>query len=110
MREPQLCVTVTGKTMEDLRRARDAAAQADLVEGRLAGGGRPDGRGRGGAVDGSEEERERLLAAALDAGAEFVDVEARAACAPALLARRRGRGVVLSMHAFGDVPAALADR
>lgn len=113
--------------MEDLRRARDAAAQADLVEVRLDGVDRPDGRGaiegrrrpvivtcraswEGGAFDGSEEERGRLLAAALDAGAEFVDVEARAPCAPALLGRRRGRGVVLSMHAFGDVPTDLADR
>lgn len=127
MRNPQLCLTVTAKTMEDLRRARDAAAQADMVEVRLDSVDRPDGRGaiegrrrpvivtcraswEGGAFNGSEEERERILAAALDAGAEFVDVEARAAFAPALLRRRRGRGVVLSMHALGDVPTDLADR
>jgi len=42
MREPQLCVTVTGRTMEELRRARDAAAHADLVEVRLDGVDRPD--------------------------------------------------------------------
>ena len=115
------------RTMDDLRRARDAAAQADLVELRLDGVDRPDPRGaiegrrrpvivtcrpswEGGAFNGSEEERERILTAALDAGAEFVDVEARAAFAPALVSRRRGRGIVLSMHVAGDVPADLADR
>src|SRR5512139_3341919 len=115
MRDPQLCVTVTGKTMAELRLARDAAMQADLVELRLDGVDRPDGRaaieGRrrpvivtcrasweGGAFDGSEEERERVLVSAPDAGAEFVDGEAAGTFAPALVGRRRGRGVVLSIH------------
>jgi 3-dehydroquinate dehydratase/shikimate dehydrogenase len=115
------------RTMDDLRRARDAAAQADLVELRLDGMDRPEPRGaiegrrrpvivtcrpswEGGGFGGSEEERERILTAALDAGAEFVDVEARAAFAPALISRRRGRGIVLSLHLAGDVPADLADR
>ncbi len=64
----------------------------------------------GGGFRGTEEERERILAAALDAGAEFVDVEHRAAFAPALLKRRGGRGVVVSMHAYGPVPADLAQQ
>jgi 3-dehydroquinate dehydratase/shikimate dehydrogenase len=127
MRNPQLCVTVTGKTMEELRQARDAAVQADIVELRLDGVDRPDplgaieGRRRpvivtcraaweGGGFGGSEDERQRILTAALDAGAEFVDVEAKAAFAPALVNRVRGRGVVLSLHAFGDIPADLANR
>lgn len=127
MRDPQLCVTVTATTMEALRAARDAAVQADIVEVRLDGVDRPDplgaieGRRRpvivtcraaaeGGAFRGTEEERERILTAALDAGAEFVDVEASAGCAGALINRRRGRRIVLSMHAFGDVPADLAAR
>ena len=105
--------------MEELRRARDGAAHADLVEVRLDPVDRPDavgaieGRRRpvvvtcrasweGGGFHGSEEERERLLADAQDAGAEFIDVEARAEFVPTIVRRRRGRGIVLSMHAFGD--------
>lgn len=114
----QLCVTVTGRTMEEVRRARDSAAGADVVEVRLDGVDRPDpaaaleGRLRpviitcrpkweGGAFEGSEEERGRLLLAASAAGAEFVDVELRAECAAEILRLRRGRGVVVSMHHFG---------
>ena len=113
--------------MEALRRGRDAAAGADLVELRLDGVAGPDvcgaleGRHRpvivtcrprweGGAFDGSEEERERLLTEAVAAGAEFVDVEARAEFVPSILRQRRGRGIVLSMHAFGAVPGDLAAR
>jgi 3-dehydroquinate dehydratase/shikimate dehydrogenase len=127
MRDPLLCVTVTGRTMEELRRARDAAAHADLVELRLDSVDRPDavgaieGRRRpvivtcrasweGGGFRGSEEERERLLSDAQAAGAEFVDVEARAEFVPAITRRRRGRGIVLSSHLFGDPPADLQDR
>jgi 3-dehydroquinate dehydratase/shikimate dehydrogenase len=127
MREPLVCVTVTGRTMEELRRARDAAADADLVELRLDTVERPDavgaveGRRRpvivtcraaweGGCFRGSEEERERVLSDAQAAGADFVDVEAQAGFAGALIRRRRGRGVVLSMHAFGETPPDLIDR
>jgi 3-dehydroquinate dehydratase/shikimate dehydrogenase len=127
MHTPLLCVTVTGRTTEELRRARDAAASADLVELRLDGVDRPDpvaaleGRRRpaivtcrptweGGGFDGSEEERHRILEAAIHAGAEFVDVEARAQFVPAILRLRRGRGVVLSSHTFDGVPADLAGR
>jgi 3-dehydroquinate dehydratase type I len=89
--DSQLCVTVTGRTMEELRRARDAAAHADLVELRLDSVDRPDALGaiegrrrpvivtcraawEGGGFRGSEEERERILSAAEAGGAEFVDV------------------------------------
>lgn len=128
MPEPLLCVTVTGRTMAELRRARDAAARtADLVELRLDGVDRPDVAGaldgrlrpvivtcrpvweRGG-FTGAEEDRERLLSEAAAAGAEFVDVEVQAAFASALVRSRRGRGVVVSMHAYGPPPSDLPER
>ena len=113
--------------MEELRRARDAARFADLVEVRLDLVDRPDaigaleGRRRpilvtcraqweGGGFQGSEEERERLLSEAQNAGAEFVDVEARAEFVSTITRRRRGRGIVLSLHAFGEPPCDLAER
>jgi 3-dehydroquinate dehydratase/shikimate dehydrogenase len=113
--------------MEELRRARDAATGADMVEVRLDSVDRPDALGaiegrrrpiivtcraswEGGWFRGSEEERERLLAQAQAAGAEFVDVEARSEFVPAITRRRRGRGIVLSMHAFGEPPVDLAER
>ncbi len=113
--------------MEELRRGRDAATGADLVELRLDGVDRPDVQGaiegrhrpvivtcrptwEGGLFDGPEEARERLLTEAIAGGAEFVDVESRAEFVPAILRQRRGRGVVLSMHAFGAVPGDLAAR
>jgi 3-dehydroquinate dehydratase/shikimate dehydrogenase len=113
--------------MEELRRARDAASFADIVELRLDTVDRPDaigaidGRRRpvivtcradweGGSFTGSEEERERILSEAQAAGAEFVDVEARAGFAAALAGRRRGRGIVLSLHAFDERPQDLVQR
>lgn len=113
----QICVTVTGRTMGEVRRARDAASAADVVEVRLDGVERPEvaaaleGRRcpvivtcrpawEGGKFDGSEEERERLLLAALRGGAEFVDVELRAGFAADILRRRRGQGVIASLHRF----------
>jgi 3-dehydroquinate dehydratase/shikimate dehydrogenase len=127
MRDPLVCVTVTGRTMEEIRRARDAAAQADLVEMRLDHVDRPDALGavegrrrpvivtcraswEGGSFSGSEEEREQLLTDAQAAGAEYIDVEARAEFVPAMVRRRRGRGIVLSMHDFERVPPDLGDR
>jgi 3-dehydroquinate dehydratase/shikimate dehydrogenase len=126
-RVPQLCVTVTGRTMDELRRARDTASNADLVEVRLDSVDRPDALGaiegrrrpvivtcraawEGGGFTGSEEERERLLTSAEAGGAEFIDVEARADFVPAITRRRRGRGIVLSMHAFGEPPSDLVER
>jgi 3-dehydroquinate dehydratase/shikimate dehydrogenase len=113
--------------MEELRRARDAASFADIVEVRLDTVDRPDALGaidgrrrpvivtcraawEGGSFGGSEEERERILSEAQAAGAEFIDVEARAGFAPAFARRRRGRGIVLSLHAFGEPPANLVQR
>jgi 3-dehydroquinate dehydratase / shikimate dehydrogenase len=127
MRDPQVCVTVTGRTMDEVRRQRDAADGADLIEVRLDGVDHPDaaaaldGRRRpvlvtcrpvweGGRYEGSEEARQRLLEQAIAAGAEFVDIEARAAFAPDLIRSRRGRGVVASLHTFGPVPADLEGR
>lgn len=125
--EPLICVAVTGQTMEELRRARDGADGADIVEVRLDTVDRPDpvgaleGRMRpviatcraaweGGFFRGSEDERRRILEQALAAGAEFVDVEARAEFADALIHQRRGRGVVLSWHDFQGTPPDLASR
>ena len=113
--------------MRDLRAARDADDRADLVELRLDFVDRPDvagalsGRRRpvvvtcrasweGGRFAGSEEERQRILEAAVDAGAEYVDVEAAAAFAPHLIARRQGRGMVVSHHDFQAPPRDVEDR
>jgi 3-dehydroquinate dehydratase/shikimate dehydrogenase len=127
MGTPHICVTVTGRTMDDIRRARDGAVHADLVELRLDGVERPDvatalaGRSRavivtcrpdweGGQYQGDEGGRRRLLAAALDQGAEFVDVEAASPFADELLRRGRGRRIVLSAHFFGRPPLDLPAR
>jgi 3-dehydroquinate dehydratase/shikimate dehydrogenase len=104
--------------MDELRRARDGASAADIVEVRLDGVDRPDpvgaveGRLRpvivtcrpkweGGAFEGAEEDRRGLLLAAQAAGAEFVDVELHAAWAAELVRMKRGRGVIVSLHRFG---------
>lgn len=114
---PQICVTVTGRTMEEIRRKRDAAVGADIVEVRLDGVDRPDAAGaiegrlrpvivtcrprwEGGEFDGSEEERRRILTEAMVAGAEFVDVELRATFAADVIRLRRGHGVIASLHLF----------
>jgi 3-dehydroquinate dehydratase / shikimate dehydrogenase len=127
MPEPLLCETVTGRTMDEVRRARDASC-ADLVEVRLDGVDRPDGLGalegrhrpvvvtcrptwEGGRFDGSEDERLRILADALTHGAEFVDVEADARFVADLARMRRGnRGLVVSRHFSGGAPADLPAR
>jgi 3-dehydroquinate dehydratase/shikimate dehydrogenase len=118
---------VAGRTVDELRRRRDAVEGADLIELRLDHVDRPDaaaaieGRRRpvvvtcrasweGGQFEGTEEERRRVLEGAVAAGAEFVDVEAAAAFAPEIIRIRRGRGVVLSAHHFGGVPADLGAR
>ena len=127
MTEPQLCMTVAGPSMEELRRSRDAATDADLVELRLDLVDRPDVAGalagrrvpvvvtcraswEGGQFQGSEEERRRILESALELGAEYIDVEADAGFAPDLIRSRAGRGIVLSSHCFGAPPSDLADR
>jgi 3-dehydroquinate dehydratase / shikimate dehydrogenase len=127
MPDPLICETVSGRTMDEVRRARDASG-ADMVEVRLDGVDRPDGLGaiegrlrpvvvtcrptwEGGRFDGAEEERLRILADALAQGAEFVDVEADASFVADLARMRRGnRGLVVSRHFSGGAPSDLAAR
>ena len=121
----RLVETVTGRNMAELIAARDAVTRADMVELRLDGvedvdiGGALAGRARpviatcrptweGGRFDGSEERRRALLGEALDAGAEYVDVEWRAGFADVIA--RDPRRIVLSSHDFQGVPADLASR
>lgn len=117
--------TVRGHSMAELLAARDRVQGADMVELRLDGvadldvAGALSGRAtpviatcraawEGGQFDGSETERLRMLADAIRLGAEYVDVEWRA--------DRRGlpandrTQIVLSHHAFQEVPVDLADR
>ncbi len=111
--------------MAELIAARDAATGADMVELRLDGVEDIDVRralsGRtlpviatcrptweGGRFDGSEERRRALLIEALDAGAEYVDVEWRAGFADVI--GRDPRRIVISSHDFGRVPNDLVSR
>ena len=123
MERTRICVTVTGRTLDELRRARRAAeAGADLVELRLDSmvtpdpAGALDGRLRpaivtcrpsweGGWFAGSEDERRTILEIASSSGAEFIDVEAAAPFASDLIRARSGRGVVVSRHVFGAPPS-----
>jgi 3-dehydroquinate dehydratase/shikimate dehydrogenase len=128
-----LCETVTGRSMAELLRARDAVSLADMVELRLDGvvdldvaqalhgrrlpvvaTCRP--RWEGGRFDGSEDERGRILKQALDLGAEHVDLEWRAIEGHAAheafgdLVRRSPARVVVSSHEFESLPVDLEDR
>jgi 3-dehydroquinate dehydratase / shikimate dehydrogenase len=113
--------------MADLLSARDAVRHADMVELRVDGVEDLDvavalaGRTlpailtcrpewEGGRFDGSEEERERILSAAYDRGAEYVDLERRASFAEAFLSRTGGARIVLSLHDFEGVPQDLGAR
>jgi 3-dehydroquinate dehydratase / shikimate dehydrogenase len=113
--------------MADLRAGRDAVRNADMVELRLDFADRPDAaaalqgrrlpvvvtcraRWEGGQFDGAEEERRRVLESAWDLGAEYVDVEAAAAFAPALIDRTGGRRVVISEHRFDAPPGDVRSR
>jgi 3-dehydroquinate dehydratase/shikimate dehydrogenase len=124
--KPLLCVTVTAPTTAALRNARDRVQGADLVElrldtvsdpnvaGALAGRRRPvivtcRAAWEGGAFTGSEEERRRLLAEALEQGAEYVDIEWRAGF-DQLIATTGGRRVVVSSHDFEKMPCDVADQ
>jgi 3-dehydroquinate dehydratase/shikimate dehydrogenase len=125
---PALCATVGGRTMAEVRRARDeAAAAADLVEVRLDGvadadaAGALEGRTRpvivtcrarweGGAFDGPEDARLTILRDAWMLGAEYVDVEAGAGFAPQFLDATAGARTILSYHDFGGVPPDLEAR
>ncbi|HIN11631.1 MAG TPA: type I 3-dehydroquinate dehydratase, partial [Acidobacteria bacterium] len=122
----QLCATVTAETMAELRARRDEACDADLVElrldtvrdldleGALADRTRPvlvtcRPVWEGGQFTGSEDERHAILRRALELGADWVDLEWRGGF-EALIAERRGRNIVLSMHDFEGTPGDLEDR
>jgi 3-dehydroquinate dehydratase/shikimate dehydrogenase len=124
--QPLLCTTVTAPTLAALREARDRAERADLVELRLDTVSDPDvagalaGRKRpvivtcraaweGGSFKGSEDERRRLLEQAIDQGAEYVDIEWQARFED-LIARTRGRRIILSSHEFAHMPGDLPER
>lgn len=126
MPNAQLCVTVTGSTMVELRARRDQVAGADLIELRLdtvsdpSAAGALEGRrlpvivtcrsrSEGGQFGGAEEERWRILSEAQRLGADYVDVEWKANFYE-LIERRRGRGIVISHHAFDGVPGDLEAR
>lgn len=111
--------------MADLRSARDAVRDADLVElrldgvadvdvaGALAGRTRPvvvtcRPRWEGGRFDGDEGTRLRLLGEAIRLGADYVDVEWMADWRS--LPRGDRTALVLSAHDFERVPPDLADR
>ena len=115
MRPALICETVTGGTMPELVVARDAVASADMVELRLDGVNDLDVagaiRGRqlpvvvtcrpaweGGLFTGEEDQRRRILAEALEAGADYVDVEWKAGFDD--LVRGHAARVVLSSHDF----------
>jgi 3-dehydroquinate dehydratase / shikimate dehydrogenase len=120
-----LVETVTGRTMAELRAARDAVTRADMIELRLDGvqdidvAGALAGRTlpaivtcrpawEGGRFDGSEEQRRGILYEALDRGAEYVDVEWRAGFTDVIASDPRR--IVLSSHDFQGVPDDLAGR
>jgi 3-dehydroquinate dehydratase / shikimate dehydrogenase len=126
-----LCETVTGRSMAELVAARDSATHGDMVELRLDGVGDLDVAGalqgrrvpavvtcrptwEGGQFDGAEGDRARILARALELGAEFVDVEWRATTKSngdfTALVRRDPARVVISSHDFDGVPNDLDDR
>jgi 3-dehydroquinate dehydratase/shikimate dehydrogenase len=116
--------TVSGRSLAELRAARDAS-RADMVELRLDGvedldvAGALGGRAKpvivtcrpvweGGRFDGGEDTRLALLARAIDHGADFVDIEWRAD--RRRFAGRAATALVLSHHDFAGMPADLADR
>ncbi len=125
MMKAQIVETVTAGDMLSLRRRRDATADADLVELRLDGVRDLDVAGalrdrpkpvvvtcrpewEGGAFDGAEETRRRILNEAVALGAEFVDVERRAGWRPDT--GGSATRLVLSDHDFAQVPDDLTTR
>jgi 3-dehydroquinate dehydratase/shikimate dehydrogenase len=117
---------ISAASPDEVRRQRDAST-ADLVELRLDLMDRPDadaamaGRSRpvvvtcraaweGGRFQGSEAERLAILTRALELGADYVDLEWKAASALATWPAEVRSRIVLSSHDFDGVPADLADR
>src|SRR5688572_23997424 len=129
MSKPLLVIVASAPTMAELRRRRDAASRAgaDLIELRLDSVADPDVAAalaerkspvivtcrpewEGGAFKDSEADRRRILECALQQGAEYVDVESKAAFAADLIAATGGKRIVLSTHDFEGVPADLIER
>jgi 3-dehydroquinate dehydratase / shikimate dehydrogenase len=122
-----VCATVAAGRLDEQVAERDrVAARADLIEMRLDAAADADparalaGRARpvlltcrsaaeGGWFRGAERDRAAMLEAALEAGADLVDVEWASTAKDRLLARAPER-VVVSMHDFGGVPADLERR
>src|SRR5690242_9436921 len=117
----QIVEAIAAASPDEVRRRRDAS-RADLVELRLDLMDRPDpdaalaGRTRpvvvtcraaweGGRFQGSEVERLAILARALELGADYVDLEWKAAAALAGWPADVRARVVLSHHDFAGVPA-----
>jgi 3-dehydroquinate dehydratase / shikimate dehydrogenase len=126
MSSPRLCVTVAAPTTAELRQRRDEVVGADLVELRLDSVSDPDVAGalagrrtpvvvtcrpkwEGGTFQGSEIERLKILAEALQQGAEYVDVEFKAGF-DELIRTTGGKRIVLSTHDFEGVPSDLKER
>ncbi len=128
MPQPQIVQTVTATTMAELRARRDAAEHCDLVELRLDGVTELDAAAavaghtlpvivtcrpvwEGGRWEGDEADRRRHLAAAVAAGAEYVDIEHRAGWVPDL----RGTTIrlIVSVHDYSamppDIPARIGE-
>jgi 3-dehydroquinate dehydratase/shikimate dehydrogenase len=121
----QIVQTITADTMDALRQQRDVVVDADIVELRLDGvadldvAGALAGRTRptivtcrpvweGGRYAGDEAVRRRLMAEAVAAGAEWVDIERRAGWVPDLRGTRTR--LIVSDHDMHSVPSDLADR
>jgi 3-dehydroquinate dehydratase type I len=128
-----LCETVTGRTTADLVAARDAAFGVDMVELRVDGVTDLDvarlllnrklpvivtcrPQWEGGHFTGTEQDRRRILARALELDADYVDIEWRSLrhhqgnAGFDELIEEDGLRVVLSLHDFGGVPDDLGVR
>lgn len=126
-----LCETVTGRTTAELVAARDAAIGADMIELRVDGitdldiqrvllnrrlpvivTCRPEWEG--GQFAGAEDDRRRILARALELGADYVDIEWRAVQQGNTgfneMIQEDGLRVVVSSHDFAGVPDDLTAR
>jgi len=125
MPQPLIVQTVTATSMAELRARRDAVVHADIVELRLDGVQDLDPVGalagstcptivtcrpvwEGGRWDGDEIDRRRVMAGAVQAGADYVDLERRAGWVPDLRGTRTR--LILSDHDFQAVPSDLGAR